>query len=124
MTETTIKETPIIQLYSPYAFHGSAAIVVNEAGKKLLIDLLNSPGEIKTGEAFISDGEGFTLGVIVVGTEKDDKDGWKEANKYRTPYTDPICQDYEKKIDPRDAVDEKEALDKAEFDQERDVSGT
>lgn len=123
VTETPIKETPIIQLYSPIQWHSSAAIVVNEAGKKLLIDILNSEGEVKTGEAFVSDGEGFTLGAIVVGAEKDDKDGWKEANKYRSPYTDQICQDYEKKIDPRDAVDEKEALDKSEFDQERDMSG-
>ncbi len=124
VTETAIKETPIIQLYSPVRWHGSAAIVVNEAGKRLLNDLLNGKGEINISEAFVSDGEGFTLGVIQVGAEKDDKDGWKEANKYRIPYTEECAQGGEEgKIDPRDVIDEKEALDKAEFDRERDMSG-
>lgn len=104
-------KTPIIHLYSPGLWHGSAAILVNEAGKKLLKELLESQGEISIGEAFVSDGEGFTLGIINVhgGLEN------PELQKYKTPYTDDITEGSEaNKIDPREMVDEKEALDKAE----------
>lgn len=115
------KTDPLIQLYSPVQWHGSAAIVVNEAGKKLLMELLESQGEVSIGEAFVSDGEGFTLGVIRVSDEKCHE---KEGIEYTLPYTDPMCHGYDMdKIDPRGVVDEKEALDKAEFEQERDMSG-
>ncbi len=122
MAETLIKETPIIQIYSPDLWHGSAAIVVNEAGRKLLTDLLKRQGEIRTGEAFVSDGEGFTLGIIEVGSKEGDVDGINELQKYRTPYTERLDREKDL-IDPREMIDEKEVLDKAEFNPERDTSG-
>lgn len=57
---------PIIQLYSPYSYHGSAAIVLNEKGRQKLIDALRQKKRITIIDAFVEDGEGFDLGVFVL----------------------------------------------------------
>jgi hypothetical protein len=108
------QDDPIIQLYSPYAFHSTQAIVVNDSGRRLLIELLNSPGEIITAEpAFLSDGEGGTIGIIKVG-----EDEWNKRPKYRLPYTADYAQgESEDKIDPEVVIEKKAALDKKEGDE-------
>ncbi len=97
------QETPIIQLYSPGAFHDTQAIVLNKAGWRLLVKLLGEPGELIIGEAFLSDGEGGTIGIII------SEDEFMKP-KYRTPYTADFAQGSEEgKLDPREEIDKKVA---------------
>ena len=59
-------DTPIIQLYSPYSYHGSAAIVLNETGRQKLIDALQNKEKVTIIDVFVEDGEGFDLGIFVL----------------------------------------------------------
>ena len=69
---------PIIQLYSPFSYHTSAAIVLNEKGRKKLIEALQSSARIAVIDAFVQDGEGFDLGIFVLPE--------KEIRKLKDPY--------------------------------------
>jgi hypothetical protein len=77
----------IIQLYSPEIYHDDQAIVMNEEGRKQLLEALKD-GKSKDILSFVNDGEGFTLHLLVLSDE--------EINKYKRPYTDKeFCPEYE-----------------------------
>ena len=83
----------IIQLYSPEIYHDDQAIIMNEEGRKKLIEALQD-GKSKNIIAFINDGEGFTLHILVLPD--------KEIDKYIRPYKDKeFCPEYQgATIDP------------------------
>lgn len=63
---------PLIHLYAQYAPHQTAVIIGNREGIKALRDAcdaaLKEPGLVDI-QAFVADGEGYTLGII-----RDDQD--------------------------------------------------
>ncbi len=71
---------PVIQLYSPDLWHDAQAILMNEAGRKKLIEALQSGATKLVIPAFVSDGEGDYLYVQVL------PEG--EIDKFKSPYTD------------------------------------
>ena len=76
----------IIQLYSPEINHDDQAIVMNEEGRKQLIEALQD-GKSKDIMAFVSDGEGAMLHILVLPD--------KEIDKYIRPYKDKeFCPEY------------------------------
>ena len=86
---------PIVQLYSPYSYHGSAAIVLNEKGRQKLIDVLQKKAKVTIIDAFVEDGEGFNLGVFVLPEP--------EIRKMQDPYQH-SWNDI-RLVDPRDEID-------------------
>lgn len=75
---------PVVQLYSPDHWHDEAAILMNEAGRKKLIEALQSGATKLVIPAFVSDGEGYYLYVQVLPID--------EIDKHKSPYTNEICK--------------------------------
>lgn len=84
----------IIQLYSPDLWHDSQAVLMNEAGRELLIKALRS-GETRIAiPTFTSDGEGNNLYVQIVLES--------EFNKSKLPYTDEMCKNIQGEAEKED----------------------
>lgn len=86
---------PIIQLYSPYSYYCSAAIVLSEKGRQKLIEALQKKEERTIIDAFVEDGEGFAFGIFILPES--------EIRKMQDPY----LHDWNDKtlIDPKEDVD-------------------
>ncbi len=87
---------PIIQVYSPDMWHGDQAILMNEKGRKKLIEALQSGAKKIVLAPFVSDGEGFHLYVQILLES--------EIDQFKSPYTDEMCRNIEgesEKIDPK-----------------------
>lgn len=87
---------PVIQLYSPDQWHDDQAMLMNEVGRKKLIEALQSGATKLVIPAFVSDGEGFYLYVQILPEP--------EIEKFKSPYTDETCRNIEgesEKIDPK-----------------------
>lgn len=87
---------PIIQLYSPDIWHDDQVILMNENGRKKLIEALQSDAKKIVLAPFVSDGEGFYLYVQILPEH--------EIEKFKSPYTDETCRNIEGesgKIDPK-----------------------
>ncbi|MDP2815484.1 MAG: hypothetical protein Q8O19_02260 [Rectinemataceae bacterium] len=87
---------PIIQVYSPGMWHDEQAILMNEAGRKKLIEALQSGAKKIVLTPFVNDGEGFYLYVQILPEP--------EIEKFKSPYTDETCRNIEgesEKIDPK-----------------------
>jgi hypothetical protein len=98
--EDYLKNTPIIQLYSPEFYHEEQAIVMNETGKTALISALQSGQHVLP--AFCSDGEGYYL-ILITGKSTE------EIDLFKKPYTGDICMDCDHGIrDPRLALTQAE----------------
>ncbi|MDD5453938.1 MAG: hypothetical protein PHW62_00360 [Candidatus Ratteibacteria bacterium] len=75
---------PVIQLYSPDVWHDEQAMVMNEEGRKKLIEALQSGATKVVIPAFVNDGEGYYLCIHVIPD--------KEIEKFKSPYTDEMCR--------------------------------
>lgn len=82
--EDSMKDYPVIQVYSPEFYHGEQAIVMNETGRTALISALQSGQHVLP--AFCSDGEGYYL-ILITGKSTE------EIDLFKKPYTVDICRD-------------------------------
>ncbi len=98
--DDSLKNCPVIQLYSPEFYHEEQAIVMNETGKTALISALQSGQHVLP--AFCSDGEGCYL-ILIAGKST------REIDLFKKPYTGDICRDCDRGVrDPRLALTQAE----------------
>ncbi len=91
-SDDSIKDVPIIQLYSPEQWHGEQAMVMNETGRAALVSALLSGQHVLP--AYCNDGEGYFL-ILITGSAD-------EIEQYHKPYTWDVARDCSRSVkDPR-----------------------
>lgn len=102
------RDFPIIQIYSPYSYHCSATIVLNEKGRQKLDNALQKKAKTTIIDAFVEDGEGFDLGVFVLPEHEIRKmqdpylHSWND-NRLADPREDAAFQEHKKDRDKEHA---------------------
>lgn len=64
MSDDKSRPFPMIHLYAQHTWHGDAKIVLNEKGRKALIEALST--RMAGVRTFASDGEGYDLTIDII----------------------------------------------------------